>query len=532
MPSSESRIVPAAEAAQTSSAAGAMPLVWLRKAFSFPVFLAVVLVAGALGNQLMRLDYDEALPLGHWHTIFAEGDTYWHIAVGQRILDTHRWPTTNFYSFTTPQSQWRAYQWLGEVAMATASRLGGARGLMMLLWALVSAILLLVYYSAIIASGNPKAAFAATAVVLPLLGSSFSVRPQLVGYVCLILTLICLERYRRGKQASLWVLPPLFIFWANSHATFMFGWVAVACYGLAGLQEFRWGPIEGKAWLAPARRHVAVVFALSVGAVFVNPYGWHLLPYALGFASHSAILTYTEEWQPLGFHGVFGICFLLLLVAFGARLVWVRRPMRVETVALALLAATLTVRHQRVMVFFALVIAPVAAELFAELFPAYEPDKNMPVLNAALIGVFIAGMVLLFPSATRLQNLIDHNQPRRALDYLRTHPVPGPMLNDPFWGGYLIWASGGQRKVFIDGRSEAYDSSGVFTDYHLAINRPDLDAQALLDKYGVQSCLVERGGSLGVWLNEQPAWHKAYEDDLSALFVHKPDLAPSPKVNR
>ena len=162
----------------------------------------------------------------------------------------------------------------------------------------------------------------------------------------------------------------------------------------------------------------------------------------------------------------------------------------------------------------------ILAGLLAELFPAYEADQNVPVLNAALLALLAAGVVALFPSSARLQRSIERNQPVRAVEYLRTHPAPGPMFNDDFWGGYLIWASRGQQKVFIDGRSDAYEPSGVLADY-LKIIQPAPDALALLEKYGVRSSLVERRGSLAALLDAQPSWGRIYQDDLCVLFVRK-----------
>jgi hypothetical protein len=483
-----------------------------------------LLVAAVFLNLSLRLANVAALPAGHWHATFVEGDTYWHMAAGQRILDTHQWPTTNYYSFTAPNNEWLAYEWLGEVLMAAASSLGGPRALMALLTVLVSIVVLLVYSSACLTSGNPKSAFAVTALTLPLLGSCFSLRPQLLGYIFLLITLICLERFRRGRQTNLWILPGVFVLWVNTHGTCTLGLAALAIYGLAGRKDFRLGPLEGKAWLPRQRWHLALVFLLCVAALLVNPYGPHLLRYELGITAQHVNMTYFQEWQPLAFNEFFGVWFLLLLLAFVVGVVVLRRPQPAEAVALVLLAAYLACRHQRFVVFFAIVLAPVLAGLLSEVFPAYEPEKNMPVLNAVLIALFAAGVVAFFPSSARLQRLIDRNQPRQAVDYLRSHPVPGPMFNDDFWGGYLIWAARGQQKVFIDGRSDAYEPSGVLADYMKILGR-DSQALALLEKYGVRSCLVERSGPLRGWLDAQPAWQRVYEDDLSALFVRRSDRA-------
>src|SRR5712692_6297802 len=180
----------------------------LRRVFAFPVFLGALLVAGGfLGAR----------------TSLADPDTWWHIKVGDAILRNGAWPTTDPYSFTVSGTPWMAYEWLGEVAMAAAARLGGLRAPTVLLVALVGILLLLLYYYAALRSGKSKAAFVACALVLPVAAAFFTLRPQLLGYIFLLITLICLEHYRRGRQWVLWVLPPLFLVWVNTHGTFVFG---------------------------------------------------------------------------------------------------------------------------------------------------------------------------------------------------------------------------------------------------------------------------------------------------------------------
>ena len=491
----------------------------VRKLCSFPVFLGALLVAGVFLNLSARLENDASLPTGHWHAAFVEGDTFWHIAAGERILATHTWPTTNYYSFTAPKSEWLAYEWLGEVIMAAAARHGGPRALMALLAALASLILLLLYYYAYTRSGNVKAALAACAAVWPLLGLCFSLRPQLLGYVFLLITLICLERYRQGVQHSLWLLPGVFVLWVNTHGTYSLGLLAILVYWAAGLRDFRLGDLASQPWTIAQRRHLGLVLLLSTLALFVNPYGARLLRYELsaGF-SQPLNMAYFEEWQTMAFNRFFGQWFLLLLFLFFlAPVVW-RFRLRLEELALVLLAAYMSCVHQRFAVFFAIVLAPALAALVAKWWAGYDPAKDKHALNAVLMLLFAAGLVAFFPSTASLQHVIDLNQPRRAVDYLRGHPVSGRMFNDQFWGGYLIWAFAGEHPVFIDGRCDAYEPAGVLSDY-IRIIRPDPDALALLEKYGVRSCLIGSGGSLCALLDTRPEWRRVYQDDLSVLYV-------------
>ena len=144
-------------------------------------------------------------------------DVWWHIRVGQNILSTHHWPTHDPFSFTVAGTPWLAYEWLGDVVIGSAERFAGVRGLDALLIILASAVMLALYYYATLRSGNSKAGFVSAGLLCSLAFASFNLRPQMFGYLFLVLTLILLEHFRRGKSWALWFLPPLFLIWINTH---------------------------------------------------------------------------------------------------------------------------------------------------------------------------------------------------------------------------------------------------------------------------------------------------------------------------
>ena len=165
-------------------------------------------------------------------------DLWWHIKTGELILSTHRWATTDPYSYTAKGMPWMSCEWLGDVIFAAVYRIGGLRGLEALLVVLASAVILALYAFATLRSGNSKAGFVAVAVLLTLANASFNLRPQMMGYLFLILTLIALERFRQGKQRAVWMLPVLFMMWINSHGSWIIGLGVVALYIACGLVSF------------------------------------------------------------------------------------------------------------------------------------------------------------------------------------------------------------------------------------------------------------------------------------------------------
>ena len=481
----------------------------LKKAFSFPSLLGIVLV----GSSFLLL-----------YTFFRiDGDTWWHLLAGQRILSTHHWPTSDIYSFSAPGAEWIAYEWLSEVILAWAARLAGLAGLMGLIFALTSAVLLLIYYYAYLRSRNSKAAFVATWAVLPLASVWFAVHPYVFGYIYLLVTLICLERFREGRRRSLWLLPLVFCLWVNSHGSFTLGAAVFGIYWLSGLVKFRAGSLVGDAWTASQRLQLAVVALLSLLAGCVTPYGTRLAAYPLQMIFFQQGITRNmTSWNPIPLNQWHGEGFLILVLLFIAALATGRYKLRPEELGMFLFAAFMTAEHARGLPLFAFVVAPFLAAGLARWVPPYEPAKDKYVLNAVLMGLAILGFVRYFPSRQQLEQEVAKTYPRAAVEYLRQHPLPGPLLNELTWGGYLPYMLGPQQRVFIDGRLDFYQYRGVWPDY-LRITKLERDTPRLLVKYNIQACLVppNRDIPLVTFLEASPQWKKAFEDEVSVLFVRR-----------
>jgi hypothetical protein len=103
---------------------------------------------------------------------------------------------------------------------------------------------------------------------------------------------------------------------------------------------------------------------------------------------------------------------------------------------------------------------------------------------------------------------------------MKQHPIPGHMFNEYFFGGYLVWKLAPKHKVFIDGRGDVYEPTGVFSDY-MDIMELKPNALALLKSYRINSCLIRRNSPLATLLAATPNWKRGYEDQLSVIFVRE-----------
>ena len=500
----------------------------VRKAVSFPALLGtllVVLVIAVVSTLLQnpgRASRDSIVPT---IDVF-EGDTWFHILVGQDILKTHTFPTTDSYTFTVNGNESMAFEWLGQILLALTDHLGGLRALTALFFVAVSTLVLLLYYYSSLRCGNSKAAFVVCLPMMVLLSAFFTLRPQLFGYIFLFLTLILIEHFRRGRTWALWLLPPLFVIWVNTHGSFVLGLLLLGFYWAAGWVRFQAGGLVAEPWTPRQRLHLGAVMLLCVLALVATPYGTRLAGFTLHVLLDASLgMTRIKEYLPLSDERL--KVFVVLLLAFLVAQVVLRPKYRLDDFGLLLLTVYGTFMHRRLLLFCIPVFTALLAMLLARWVPKYEQAKDKYVLNALLIIAAVSlALVRFFPSQLELESAVAVAFPRGAVEYLERHPVQGRMMNPDFWGSYLIRNLGREHKIFIDGRSQLFEDAGVFDDF-LRISDVDRDTPLLLRKYRLDACLTYRWGALATYLSALPDWEQVYQDNLAVIFVRKTAHTPA-----
>jgi hypothetical protein len=497
-----------ASARLAASAAWLEALKWV---FSFPAMLGTFLVAAAFyfGRNFI-----------------VDPDMWWHIKTGRMILATHHWPTTDPYSFTAHGQPWIAYEWGGEVLTGWVSRIGGVRALDFLLIVLGAAIVVALYLLGTLRSGKSKAGFVAAAILFPLAVPSFTLRPQMFGYLFLVLTLIALELFRQGKHWAAWLLPVLILAWVNTHGSFIVGLGAIFLYWICGLVEFRKGGIEAKRWTLKERQSLSLIFLLCLVVLPITPYGARLAAYPFNMAfSQPLNVANVSEWQSMPFGLTAGRIFLAVVLAFFLLQMAFDFTWRIEELLLFVGGIVMACLHVRFILLFVPFTLPLLATVAGRWLSAYQRNKDKYVLNAVLMAGLVAAMVHYFPTRATLDVQIAKKYPAHAVEYLRQHPVRAPMFNNYGFGGYLVNAG---YKTFIDGRGDLFERGGVFGDY-MRLVQLQPGALDILRRYDIQSCLILRDEPLATVLLASPGWKRIYVDDLSALFVRTNPSEGRPK---
>src|ERR1700680_1053045 len=237
---------------------------WFCTVFSFKVVLTMMVVG--LGFMMENRGVEDP-------------DIWWHLRNAEYLLQQHQLPRQDMYSFTVSGHAWINHEWLAEVPYYLAWRGAGLLGVKDLTIVVIELIFLGLLYLCYQGTRNFKASVAACSLSIFLATVSFGPRTILFGYLYLEILLIVLQRFRQKGTAPLWLIPPLFCLWINTHGSWSLGLIVFGITAAAGLAKGTWGRVEAEPWTPAQRRKLLITGLASVAALFVNPFGSRLVLY-------------------------------------------------------------------------------------------------------------------------------------------------------------------------------------------------------------------------------------------------------------
>ncbi len=465
-----------------------------------------------------------------------EPDLGWHLRAGLDLL-AQGWhlPDTDPYSHSMSDWHWVEHAWLTDAVLGLIYRgmepFGGL-GLIMF-FSMVTALAwwMAAGLAPVHRTYRLAAMVASLWVALPFLGA----RTQMLSLLGVALVLRIWNRIQRGQRQWVWTLPPLFLFWANLHGGFTAGlFVIVVLWLFSSLTKVcvEWQvcnvPRDEPVLSGDDLRRCAIALGLAVAVTCLNPYGWRLYVEIYESLTDRFMIDTLREWQPVSFQGWAGRAYGFYLMGLTALVAgWYRRVEPVRW-AMLLLMLGLSLRHWRNVPLFLIVSVPLTAELCA--LAAASCLRRAPILRAHASRTVL---VLATAAATALYALgpehVEHvwqsgrapdayfertEYPIEAVRWIRNHreAVGTRLYNDYGYGGFLLWQLPGER-IFIDGRMPAWriKDRRIFQDY-VALNREDSPQLAVLDRYGVDWALIQRGSALAAVLETHQAWATVYAD--------------------
>lgn len=438
-----------------------------------------------------------------------DADSHWHLFFGRSILAGQGFPTTDAYSHTFTGQPWIAKEWLSQVLMALAERLGGWTGVVVLASACVALSFAILTHEALRRlDWRPALVLMGAAIALSL--PHMLARPHLIALPALVLWAAGLFRaMEEGRLPSL-LLFPLMVLWANLHGSFLLGIALCAPLGLEAMLR------------AEARDRFGVLigwglFGLgAMAAACIHPYGADSILAAfrvLGLGEARGLIT---EWRAQDFATLSGFEIVLLggialALATGFRLPWLRLLLLLALLHLALAH----VRHQTVFAVLGVLL----------LAPAIAVARGPRDMVTGALRPVVAGALALVVVATSALGLSDIARPRaalipaEALAAARAAGASGPVLNAYDFGGWLITQG---VPTAIDGRTELF--GGAFLVEHTwALDLKDPEALTrLLERHRIGWTLLQPGMPAIALLDRLPGWRRVHADAVAVVHARVP----------
>jgi hypothetical protein len=446
--------------------------------------------------------------------VLGDGDTWSHVATGEWIIAHDAAPRVDPFSHSMPGAPWIAHEWLSEVLLALAFRLGGWSGVVLATGAAAAIAALIVGLTAARElRGAPLVAL--VAVSLSLATENLLARPHVLALpIAAAWSAGLIVARDRGRPPPLG-LAALMTVWANMHGGFIFGLLLIVPFALEAVTE---APTEAR--FAVARGWATFALA-ALAAALINPYGLDALifPFRLMAVEN---LSRIGEWRPQDFSHL-GTMELALLTLLGVTLT---RPFAMPPIRAALLVALVALalehsRHQVLLAILApmLLVRPIAAAFSA----APRGDERRGVARIALPATLAAALAI---GAARLIAPIERTDgaaaPISALSAVPPELRGKPVLNDYAFGGYLIFE---RVRPFIDARVELYGDPML--SLYDRLQKGDRDAvEDTLKRYDIAWTILAPDSRIVAILDREPGWRRIHADAVAVVQARDPAVGP------
>ncbi|MBI4435977.1 MAG: tetratricopeptide repeat protein [Candidatus Omnitrophica bacterium] len=461
------------------------------------------------------------------HTLWAY-DVWWHLKTGEWIWKHHAIPRIDLFSYTVSTHPWIDLSWFFQLLIYFFYKLLGINGIIffkVFIATLTFFLLFRFFYRKI----EPLLLLPILSLTLWTAHERLVERPEVLSFLLLVITLLILEKERRGPTKRLFLLPLLQILWVNSHSLFIFGLLAIGAFCVGEI-------CEKKSF--PAR--LLLFFLLSSAATLVNPYGvkGSLFPLTLYSRISGEIEIFTagigEFTRPLATYDASITLLLyktlLLLTSFSFLLN--HKRFSYSHGVLFLIFAFLSLLARRNIAPFSFVCCFLLLKNLEGL--SHERLRFLEGVKTHLL--FSLTLLLPLPFVTNAfyvheglhkrfgLGVSEHRYCIQAANFIAESDLPGNFFNSGLdVGNYLIWRLYPERKVFMDGRLEVYGASFFQELFHL-FNVPAFWPK-WVEKYNINFCIldhtIQKQANFLRWLSRDAEWVPIYLDEQIIIFMKK-----------
>ena len=447
-------------------------------------------------------------------------DMYWHLANGREMVNTGRIVNEEIFSYTHFGEKFDNHEWLGQIILYLIWHSFGFYGLLGFKLLITSLVVLLLYRTIRIISGQPG--LAAVLCVFAVLAGfwRYCERPELFSLFNTALFSFILYGFHANQlpRRLLWLIPLILVVW---------DWLHGSVYGLILFTLFVLG--ENAKHFLPVLRHQQSLsldnlkylnrcFAVAVLAVLINPFGLRsygiIVNLVMGQGAGEAAANimemrpiYWRDFQPY-----------ILLFAW-AMLLCLRNIRRLDITQLLILLVfgCAAVRYSRVVGVASIVLATIIASLitYSTKNAKNRLEAKLHTATVIMAAVFIVGHGYLVKfreiSAKSFGYHVNEEYlPVGSVRFVKAMKLTGNLYNTGHFGGYLSYLITPERKIF------QYNQHQVFGDTYRFSRHPEE-----LDKWDINYAISDTHNKESTLLFPAQNWARVYRDPNAVLVVRR-----------
>jgi len=434
---------------------------------------------------LFAVFYVTALPL------MDDSDVPWHLATGKLLLETHRVPTTDPWSFASNGQPWYLLSWIWDLILGVVERCFGLFGvLIFMLAASAATVALLTAHLLTRPIALPAILFTVMMAGLCIL-DFITARPHLSGYIMALVFYILLHRSREStRYGALLLLPPLMAMWANMHGSFIAGFTVLGAFLI-------------EAYATGRRDWCKHLFLISIACAFcaaLNPYGLDVIIGAMRTLNGS-MKKYTIEWLPFAFSASAGVSAWLIVFIMATNLRGSRAAIADKILAIGWLVATFFIMRNGPI--FILLSAPYLATCLDEAteglreirppspFQNFMDRQKLRHVWIATLCIFAAMVAVVYKLPHDDKIMSEDMSAYDAIDFAVQHYPDHRFLSDFNFGGQIIYREGNKLPFFMDSRAATVYGEKAMQDYIEFIWQRD-GWQERLAPYHINGLLISK----------------------------------------
>jgi hypothetical protein len=485
-----------------------------------------------------------------------EDDYFWHLATGRYIVQNGSIPSLDVFSYSTQGQPWLVTEWGWDVITYFVFNTFGYVGLS-ILNSLVFLLIFGIYFYILNKFKVSYTLITFFSIVLVFgIFERITPRPHIITYLFFVLLmglLINFKYFERTKYKKLFIIPIVFLLWANMHMGCVIGILIFAVFLVSEYIIFLRPSKFSSKEIAPLTKNelkrIVIIFVCSILAMFINPHGINTYLYALFSQAeakmlHEAVMEWISPFSPRLTGKFHNNIYIFMLIGFVPILFSsIKRKDLFAGVICALFAIN-SVRALRFTVdyelisfpFFVLSISYYAGKIKNLNVRSFINEK--PALKIIIV-LIITFLVYSVPN-NRLYHhyltyarfagtgLDENYYPVKMFDFIRENKI-NEIGNKPFntfeCGGFFIWNFPNQ-KDFFDSRDL---NDFIMNEYQTLISRlPGFENKIKEYDFDYAICVIPDIASdpqimkqsiISYFALQSETWKLVYWNDHSLLFV-------------